>query len=63
MAETMMTTMRLNVMTQAPYAEDEANLPVGLYVLRMHCDMDPGSRTVHLALCNETSQLIKLSPG
>ena len=34
-AETMMTTMKLNVMTQVPYAEDGANLPVGLYVLRM----------------------------
>ena len=62
-AETMMTTMKLNVMTQAPYAEDEANLPVSLYVLRMRCDMDPGSRTVHLALRNGTSRPIKLSPG
>ena len=62
-AETMMTTMRLNAMIQAPYAEDEANLPVGLYVLRMCCDMDPGSRTVHLALRNGTSRPIKLSPG
>ena len=61
--ETMMTTMKLNVMTQALYAKDEANLPIGLYILRMHCDMDPGSRTVHLALHNGTSQLIKLSPG
>ena len=62
-AETMMTTMRLHVMTQAPYAEDEANLPVGLYVLRMYSDMDPGSRTVHLALRNGTARPIKLSPG
>ena len=62
-AKTMMTTMKLNVMTQAPYAEDEANLPVGLYVLRMRCDMDPGSRTVHLVLRNGTSRPIKLSSG
>ena len=55
-AETMMTTMKLNVMTQAPYAKDEANLPVGLYVLRMRCNMDPGSRTVHLVLRNGTAQ-------
>ena len=54
-AETMMTTMKLNVMTQAPYSEDEANLPIGQYVLRMHCDMDPGSRTVHLVLRNGTA--------
>ena len=62
-AETMMTTMKLNVMTQAPYAEDEANLPVGLYVLRMRCDMNPGSRSVHLVLRNGTARPIKLSPG
>ena len=62
-AETMMTTMKLNVMTQAPYTKDEANLPVGLYVLRMRCDMDLGSRTVHLVLHNGTAQPIKLSPG
>ena len=62
-AETMMTTMKLNVMTQAPYTEDEANLPVGLYILRIPCDMDPGSRMVHLALRNGTSRPIKLSPG
>ena len=59
----MMMTARLNVMTQAPYAEDEANLPVGLYVLRMHCEMEPGSRMVHLAIRNGTSRLIKLSAG
>ena len=62
-AETMMTTMKLNVMTQAPYTEDEANLPVSLYVLRMHCNMDPGSRMVHLALRNGTARPIRLSPG
>ena len=62
-AETMMTSMKLNVMTQAPYAEDRANLPVGLYVLRMRCDMSPGSRSVHLVLRNGTARPIKLSPG
>ena len=62
-AETMMMTMKLNVMTQAPYAEDEANLPIGLYVLRMRCDMDPGSRMVNLVLWNGTTRPIKLSPG
>ena len=60
-AKTMMTTMRLNVMTQAPYTEDETNLPVSLYVLRMRCEMDPGSKMVHLAIRNGTSRPIKLS--
>ena len=61
--KTMMTTMRLNVMTQAPYAEDEANLPVGLYVQRMRCELEPGSKTVHLVLRNGTGRPIKLSSG
>ena len=62
-AETMMMTMKLNIMTQASYAEDKANLPVGLYVLRMRCDMNPGSQSVHLVLQNGTARPIKLSPG
>ena len=44
--KTMMTDTKLNVMTQAPYAEDEASLPVGLYVMRNRIEMNPGSRTV-----------------
>ena len=59
----MMTGIKLNVMTQAPYAEDEANLPVGLYVMRNHVEMNPGSRTVHLVLRNGTSRPIKMSAG
>ena len=62
-AETMMMTMKLNVMTQAPYAEDRVNLPVSLYVLRMRCDMNPGSQSVHLVLQNRTARPIRLSPG
>ena len=59
----MMTGIKLNVMTQAPYAEDEANLPVGLYVMRNSVEMNPGSRTVHLVLQNGTSRPIKMSAG
>ena len=61
--KTMMTGIKLNVMTQAPYAEDEANLPVGLYVMRNRVEMNPGSRTVHLVLWNGTSRPIKMSAG
>ena len=61
--KTMMTDIKLNVMTQAPYAEDEANLPIGLYVMRNRVEMNPGSRTVHLVLRNGTSRPIKMSAG
>ena len=59
----MTTGIKLNVMTQAPYAEDKANLPIGLYVMRNRVEMNPGSRTVHLVLRNGTSRPIKMSAG
>ena len=34
--QTMMMGYRLNVITQAPYSEDRANLPVGVYVIPMY---------------------------
>ena len=61
--KTMMTDTKLNVMTQAPYIEDEANLPVGLYIMRNHIEMNPGSRTVHLVLQNGTSRPMGMSAG
>ena len=61
--KTMMTDTKLNVLTQAPYAEDEANLPVGLYIMRNRVEMNPGSWTVHLVLRNGTSRPIKMSAG
>ena len=61
--KTMMTGIKLNVMTQAPYTEDEANLPIGLYVMRNRVEMNPGSQTVHLVLWNGTSRPIKMSAG
>ena len=54
-AETMMMGSRLKVMTQAPYPEDEAKLPVGLYVLRTYTKMKDGSRNVAVVLHNGTS--------
>ena len=45
--ETIIMGHRLHIMTQAPYPEDEANLPVGLYVLRNYCEMKDSSRLVY----------------
>ena len=61
--ETIIMGHRLNIMTQAPYREDEANLPVRLYVLRNYCEMKDRSRLVYLVLRNGTSQPIRLSGG
>ena len=46
---------RLNVMTQAPYPEDKADLPNGLYVMRTYTELKDGSRNVSLVLRNLTS--------
>ena len=57
---TMMMGHRLRVMTQAPYPDDDANLPVGLYVLRTYTELHDGSRTAHIILQNGTSRPIHL---
>ena len=36
---TMMMGYRLNVMTQAPYVEQQANLPVGVYVVLTYSEL------------------------
>ena len=36
---TMMMGYRLNIMTQAPYVEDRANLPVGVYVVPTYSEL------------------------
>ena len=60
-AKTIIMGHRLHGMTQAPYPEDEANLPVGLYVLRNYCKMKDSSHLVYLVFRNGTSWLICLS--
>ena len=40
---TMMLDRTLRVITQAPYPEDQANLPNGLYVLSTYTQLNPGS--------------------
>ena len=57
---TMMMGHHLRVMTQAPYPDDDANLPVGLYVLRTYTELHDGSRTAHVILRNGTSRPIHL---
>ena len=39
----MMMGYHLNVMTQAPYVEDRANLPVGVYVIPTYSELRDGS--------------------
>ena len=53
----------LNVMVQPPYFEDDANLPVGLYVQRVYTELKDGSRSLPLVLQNGTSKPIQLSGG
>ena len=53
----------LNVMTQAPYPEDKADLPNGLYVMRTYMELKDGSRNVSLVLRNLTARPIYLARG
>ena len=54
---------RLNIMTQAPYPEDKADLPNGLYVMRTYTEPKEGSWNISLVLRNFTSQPIFLPRG
>ena len=60
---TMMTDHRLNVMTQAPYPDDMAALPNGIYITRAYTDLKPGSRQVSVIIRNMTSRPIHLPQG
>ena len=51
----------LNIMTQAPYPEDKADLPNGLYIMRMYMKLKDGSRNVSLVLQNLTAPPIYLA--
>ena len=51
----------LNVMTQAPYPEDKADLPNGLYVMRTYTELKDGSQNVSLVLRNLTARPIYLA--
>ena len=58
---TMMMGNKLHVMTQAPYYEDHANLPNGLYVCRSYTELKDGSRNVGLVVHNGTSRPISMN--
>ena len=60
---TMMMEHRLNVMTQAPYSDDKADLPNRLYVMRMYTELKDGSWSVSVILRNLTAQPIHLARG
>ena len=54
---------RLNVMMQAPYPNDKADLPNGLYVMRTYTELKNGSQSVSIVLRNLTARPIHLARG
>ena len=50
-------------MTQVPYLEDRANLPVGVYVITTYSELRDGSRTVTIVLHNLMGKLVHLQAG
>ena len=60
---TMMMGHRLNIMMQAPYSDDKADLPNGLYIMRTYTELKDGSQSVSIILQNLTTQPIYLARG
>ena len=58
--QTMMMGYHLNVMTQAPYVENWANLPVGVYVVLTYSELQDSSWSVAVVLHNLTGKLVHL---
>ena len=54
---------QLNVMTQAPYPDDKADLPNGLYIMRTYTELKDGSQNVSIVLRNLTVWPIHLAKG
>ena len=63
MKKTFMQGHWLNVMVQLPYLEDEARLPVGLYVQRIYTELKDSSQSVSTMLRNGTRKPIHLASG
>ena len=61
--QTMMLDHILRVITQAPYPEDEANLPNGLYVLSTYTQLNPRCREVAIVVRNGMSRPIHTASG
>ena len=53
----------LNVITQAPYVEDQANLLVGVYVVPTYLELHDGSQSVAVVLRNLTGKPVHLLAG
>ena len=51
----------LNIMTQAPYPDDKADLPNGLYVMRTYTKLGGRSQSVSIVLRNLTTRPIHLA--
>ena len=60
---TMMMGYRLNVLTQASYLEDQANLPVRVYVIPTYSELRDSSRSVAVVLQNLTGKPVHLQAG
>ena len=54
---------RLNVITQAPYVEDWANHPVGVYVVPTYLELRDGGQSVAVVLRNLTGKPVHLPAG
>ena len=54
---------QLNFMMQAPYSDDKADLPNGLYVMRTYTELKDGSQKVSVMLRNLTARPIHLARG
>ena len=63
MKKTFMQGHWLNVMVQLPYPEDEARLPVGLYVQRVYMELKDSSQSMSTVLRNGTGKPIHLASG
>ena len=61
--QTMMMGYQFNVMTQAPYVEDKANLPVGVYVVLTYSELLDGSQSVAVMLHNLMGKPVHLQAG
>ena len=59
----MMMGHQLNVMTQAPYSDNKADLLNGLYVMNTYTELKDGSRSVSVVLRNLTARPIHLARG
>ena len=60
---TMMIGYCLNIITQAPYVEDRANLPVGVYMIPTYSELRDGSQSVAVVLRNLMGKPVHLSSG